>query len=196
MFEDSFLKSTGEYYQREAERLRSVCDCSSYMEKVLHKLDSENMRARNFVHISSYPRVTTECEARMVGDHLQFLQAECKSMVNQEAKKDLQNMYKLLKPIESGLQALIQEIQEHISKKGLDAVSSLTVKDENIPQLFVENLLKVHRQNLQLIKEVFNGDQAFIGALDKAFSTVINHRSNLKLPCRSPELWLDIVMDY
>jgi cullin 2 len=111
LFETQFLQSTGEYYRREAEELLSTSDCSAYMEKVLSKLDAENMRSRNFLHSSSYPRVTAECESRMVGDHLHFLQAECRSMVQCEARKDLQNMYKLLKPIDSGLQALITEIQ-------------------------------------------------------------------------------------
>lgn len=111
LFESRFLKSTGDYYKREAEELLSSSDCSTYMEKVLSRLDAENLRSRNFLHFSSYPRVTAECEARMVGDHLAFLQAESKSMVQLEKRRDLQNMYKLLKPIDSGLLALITEIQ-------------------------------------------------------------------------------------
>ncbi|XP_054166315.1 cullin-2-like isoform X2 [Oppia nitens] len=195
LFESRFLRSTGEYYRREAEELLQSCYCSTYMEKVLAKLDAENLRSRSFLHSSSYPRVTAECESRMVGDHLSFLQSECRSMVQNEARRDLQNMYRLLKPIDSGLQALISEIQEHITNKGLESISSInslssdkTPRDDNIPQLFVENLLQVHKQHLNLIKEVFNGDQSFIGALDKACAAVINHRLNLKLPCRSPEL--------
>jgi cullin 2 len=117
LFESLFLKSTGEYYRREAEELLTNCNCSTYMEKVLSKLDAENLRSRNFLHSSSYPRVTAECEARMVGDHLNFLQAESKSMVQNEKRRDLQNMYKLLKPIESGLQALISEIQVNGDRK-------------------------------------------------------------------------------
>lgn len=35
---------------------------------------------------------------------------------------------------------------------------------------------------------MFNGDLAFIGALDKACITVVNTRPNAKTPCRSPEL--------
>ena len=70
----------------------------------------------------------------------------------------------------------------------MEAIASLTTRDDNVPQLFVENLLEVHKTNLNLIKEVFNGDQSFIGALDKACAAVINHRHNVKLPCRSPEL--------
>ena len=32
----------------------------------------------------------------------------------------------------------------------------------------MENVLAVHKKYLDMIKEVFQGDQAFIGALDKA----------------------------
>lgn len=39
-----------------------------------------------------------------------------------------------------------------------------------------------------LIHEVFASDQSFMGALDKACSSVINYRPNPKQPCRSPEL--------
>lgn len=54
---------------------------------------------------------------------------------------------------------------------------------------FVENLLEVYKQYKQLITSVFCADQNFMGALDKACSSVINHRSSGgKGPCRSPEL--------
>lgn len=54
---------------------------------------------------------------------------------------------------------------------------------------FVENVLTVYKKYRQQIQDVFNGDQNFMGALDKACSSVINHRPNGgKSPCRSPEL--------
>lgn len=69
----------------------------------------------------------------------------------------------------------------------LKAIGNL--QGENVHTSFVENLLAVHKKYKQLIQEVFGGDQNFIGALDKACSSVINHRPNAgKSPCRSPEL--------
>lgn len=73
VFESEFLRASGDYYRREAEKLLLDCDCSTYMEKVLQKLDSENMRARKYLHPSSYPRITQECEARMIADHLNVI---------------------------------------------------------------------------------------------------------------------------
>ena len=45
-----------------------------------------------------------------------------------------------------------------------------------------------------MIKEVFQGDQAFIGALDKACNAVINHRQP-KQPSKAPELVSKIVLN-
>lgn len=40
----------------------------------------------------------------------------------------------------------------------------------------MENLLAVYKKYKELIKEVFKSDQNFMGALDKACNSVINHR--------------------
>lgn len=186
IFEMPFLAATGDHYRLEASKLLQESDCSAYMEKVIQRLDDENLRSRKYLHPSSYAKVTQECEQRMVADHLQFLHGECKQMVQQERKKDLQNMYTLLKPIHNGLGVLILEVQEHVKTKGLEAITNL--KGENVPAQFVENMLQVHKKYSELILEVFHNDQQFVGALDKACAAVINHRLNSKQPCRSPEL--------
>ena len=58
----------------------------------------------------------------------------------------------------------------------------------------MENVLAVHKKYLDMIKEVFQGDQAFIGALDKACNAVINHRQP-KQPSKAPELVSKIVLN-
>ena len=47
---------------------------------------------------------------------------------------DLQNMYRLLSPIQSGLGVLIQEVEDHIREIGLSAVKSL--KGDNVSCIF------------------------------------------------------------
>lgn len=127
----------------------------------------------------------------MVADHLAFLHGECEVMVKSDKRRDLSNMYKLLKPIECGLNVLVQEVQKHIAQIGLSAIAQggdVVSKSETPAQLFVESILSVHKKHHSLIKEVFKGDQQFIGALDKACASVINYRINTKQPCKSPEL--------
>ena len=58
----------------------------------------------------------------------------------------------------------------------------------------MENVLAVHKKYLDMIKEVFQGDQAFIGALDKACNAVINHRQP-KQPSKAPELVCNSVLN-
>ncbi|CAC5381571.1 CUL2 [Mytilus coruscus] len=186
VFEAPFKSETGDFYRVEAAKLKDECNCSEFMEKVIIKLDNEDFRSRKFLHPSSYSKVTHECQQRMVADHLQFLHGECREMVRVEKRKDLSNMYQLLKPIHGGLGVLIQEIETHIKNTGLEAVKNL--KGDNIPGQFVESILEVHGKYTELIKVVFHADQQFVGALDKACAAAINYKQNPRHGCKSPEL--------
>lgn len=186
LFEKIFIEQTGEYYKKEASRLLEENNCSSYMEKALARLNDENLRSRRFLNPSSYTKVNSECQKRLVEDYLSFLHSECKDLIKNEVKHDLRNMYKLLKPFPNGLTVMVEEVQSHIARIGLEAVNGL--KGDNIPTFFVEQMLQIHLKYSELIKDIFQSDQEFLSALDKACSTAINHRVNTKAPCRSPEL--------
>lgn len=186
MFEAPFLEATGDYYRREASKYLAECNVSQYMEKVTLRLHEESMRSHHFLHYSSYGAVRSRCEEEMVAGHLPFLHSECGAMVSEERKEDLRNMYPLLAPVAGGLTVLIQHVRDHIKERGLVAVTGL--HGENMHIQFVESMLGVHKKYKDLIQEVFSFDQSFMGALDKACSSVINHKINPKQPCRSPEL--------
>lgn len=186
IFERRFLQASGEYYEREASRLLQECDVSQYMERVVQRLEEETLRSQKFLHSSSFGKVRAQCEQRMVADHLPFLHGECAAMVKGERRKDLRNMYPLLRPIAGGLPTLVEALLEHVRQQGLQAVGNL--RGENVHIQFVESMLGVHQKYKDLIQDVFSGDQNFMGALDKACSYVINHRLNPRQACRSPEL--------
>lgn len=186
VFESPFLKETGDYYRSEAAKLKNECTCSEYMEKVLKKVQEEEFRSRKFLHPSSYVKVTIECQQRMVADHLMFLHGECREMVQTEKLQDLENMFTLLKPMLGAQIHLVQEVEDHIKNKGMEAVQNL--KGDNVANLFVENMLNVHSKYSGLIKKVFRNDQVFVGALDKACAVAINFKAVPRQPCRSPEL--------
>ena len=122
----------------------------------------------------------------MVAAHLQFLHSECEAMVGEERRGDLHNMYPLLRAVSGGVSVLVHHMLEHIKAQGLRAVTGLP--PDNMHAQFVESMLDVHKKYKQMIHDVFSGDQAFMGALDKACSSVINYRINPKQSCRSPEL--------
>lgn len=186
IFETPFLEATGEYYQREASKYLQECNVSQYMEKVTQRLNEETIRIHHFLHCSSYNAVQATCKKEMVADHLSFLHSECQAMVVEERKNDLKNMYPLLYAVRSGLGVMANHMMDHITQQGLNAVTGHF--GENMHVQFVESMLAVHKKYKQLIQDVFQSDQVFMGALDKACSSVINHRGNPKMPCRSPEL--------
>lgn len=187
LFEQPFLNASGEHFKRDAALLLQEKDVSLYMERVKAKIEEELFRARRFLHSSSLPKVAHRCELHMVAEHLQFLYSECQNMVKYEKKKDLSNMYDLLKSVPNALVALVDTVFDHIKNQGLSAIHNL--QGDSIHINFVENLLAVYKKYKELIKEVFKSDQNFMGALDKACNSVINHRPNDgRSPCRSPEL--------
>jgi len=102
-----------------------------------------------------------------------------------ERRGDLANLYRLLKPISGAQAVLLEEVQAHIRQAGMESIAD--VKGETMHTDFVENMLTVHKKYRDLIQEVFQGDQAFVGALDKACNAVINHREP-KTASKSPEL--------
>ena len=95
-------------------------------------------------------------------------------------------MYKLLKPFPNGLTVMVEEVQGHIARIGFETVNGL--KGDSIPTMFVDQMLQIHSKYSELIKDIFQNDQEFSSALDKACSQAINYRSNPKAPCKSPEL--------
>ncbi|XP_065171049.1 cullin-2 [Atheta coriaria] len=186
LFEEPFLNASGEHFKRDAGRLLEERDVSLYMERVIAKVDEELHRAKKFLHSSSLPKVSQRCEQHMVAEHLSFLYSENMAMVKAERKKDLSNMYMLLKSVPSALNIMIETVLNHIKSQGLAAIEYL--HHDNIHINFVENLLDVYQKYKDQIQEVFHGDQNFMGALDKACNSVINYRpNNGKSPCRSPE---------
>ncbi|XP_030747563.1 cullin-2 [Sitophilus oryzae] len=187
LFEMTFLNASGEHFKRDAALLLQERNVSLYMEKVKGKIEEELFRARRYLHSSSLPKVAHRCELHMVAEHLQFLYSECNNMVKYEKKNDLSNMYDLLKSVPNALVVLVDTVFDHIKNQGLSAIHNL--QGESIHINFVENLLTVYKKYKSLIQEVFKSDQNFMGALDKACNSVINHRANDgRAPCRSPEL--------
>lgn len=59
----------------------------------------------------------------MVAEHLQFLYSECMNMVQEERRKDLSNMYDLLKSVQHAMVVLVDTVLDHIKTQGL-AVST------------------------------------------------------------------------
>ncbi|EFN65730.1 Cullin-2 [Camponotus floridanus] len=185
-FEEPFLKASKEFYMAEALSLLQQLDVTRYMEKVTWRLNQEEARAHKFLHKSSVPKVRACCEEKMVDAQADWLHAEAEIMIKNESKRDLALLYPLLRPLPGGLDPLVQKLTQHITQQGLQAIGPL--QGENVYTQFVESMLNVHSKYSELIRDVFKGDQSFVGALDKACSAIVNYRPAPKQPVRAPEL--------
>lgn len=186
LVEFPLVMASADYYDNEAAKLLKTCTVSQYMEEVIKILEEETKRAKKFLHATSMWRLRKKCEDRFVNRRLDFIYSECKDMVSQEKRKDLRNMYKILKPIADNLKSqLIHTFLDHIKNEGLETISTLS--GENIHIQFVENMLKVHQKFHELIADVFENDSLFLSALDKACASIINRRPGDRQPCRSAE---------
>jgi len=142
----------------------------------------------------SYAKLSAEVHKRLVADHLPMLHGECSSMVEGDKRKELGDLYCLLKPLQAGLSVLAETFENYVRTVGLEALTNL--KPDTPHMDFVENMTVVYKKFKDVVSNVFNSDQQFLSALDKACTSVINHRriSNLpgqRGPCRSPELVMD-----
>lgn len=63
----------------------------------------------------------------MVAEHLHFLYSECNAMVQEERRKDLANMYPLLKSVSNGVSVLVETVLDHIRNQGLKVFIYLNV---------------------------------------------------------------------
>jgi cullin 2 len=81
----------------------------------------------SFKHFSysSFDKVRYKFEEHFVENHKDRLLSECSSMVEGERKRELANLYILLKPLPPHMSHLIQTLQDHIQKKGLESISNL-----------------------------------------------------------------------
>lgn len=173
-FEKPLLADTELFYSALAQKMLSELSCSEYMEQVIHLLEQEEVRAKKYLHDSSVEKVISLCQKVMIKAHKEKLHAVCHDLITNEENKDLRNMYRLLKPIQAGLSVMVKEFEEYVKKKGLEAVAQLN--GDNVPQQFVENVLRVYNKFNDMKTAVFMDDGEFSSGLDKALQGVVNSK--------------------
>ncbi|CAI2349780.1 unnamed protein product [Caenorhabditis sp. 36 PRJEB53466] len=173
-FEKPLLMDTEQYYSALAQKMLAELSCSQYMEQVILLLEQEELRAKKYLHESSVDKVIQLCQKVMIKAHKEKLHAVCHELITNEENKDLRNMYRLLKPIQAGLSVMVKEFEEYVKRKGLEAVARLS--GDNVPQQFVENVLKVYNKFNDMKTAVFMDDGEFSSGLDKALQGVVNSK--------------------
>lgn len=74
----------------------------------------------------------------MVGDHLEFLHGECETMIKEEQREDMHNIYLLLREVKDGMNTLVDIFREHIKQHGIRVIESLKEEQVIFYQFFFE----------------------------------------------------------
>jgi len=176
------------FYKAKAKELLQKYDCSQYMSAVLDLLSEEGFRNTQFLHQSSFSKANKACQNRLIFDHIEFLQAGCTEMIKTSAKDDLLRMYLLLRNDPKYLRYMADEVQKSICAEGVFNLRKITSSSSNIATDFVNGILEVCVKSKKLAKELFNGDNVFEIAVDRAITDIVNHLYQKDRLKRSPEL--------
>ncbi|CAG9794357.1 unnamed protein product [Diatraea saccharalis] len=194
---EPYLAAAGEHHARQAAELLSDGDISHYMRHVLDGLEREIALGNRFLHSSSAESVRSCYERAAVSAHLPALHAHterllkeaCDTGPNVEQRRcDLRRMYALVRPLgAAALRPLVDAALAQATRDGRALLLAPHNRDEAHTH-FVHAMLSLHGKYSKLFTDVFNGAQAFMGALDKACSAVVNSRPSGEQPARAPEL--------
>ncbi|XP_028027074.1 cullin-2 [Bombyx mandarina] len=195
---EPFLQAAGEQHARTAAHLLQEGDVAHYMKHVLAGLEREVSLAQRYLPASSREAVRACYERAAVAAHLPALHADVDRLLAEasaddddapQRREDLSRMYQLVRPLgPAALRPLVDAALAHAQAHGHALLSSaLQHHKDEVHIHFVEAMLTLHGKYSKLFNEVFGGAQAFMGALDKACSAVVNSRSGEEA-CRAPEL--------
>ncbi|XP_053622001.1 cullin-2 [Plodia interpunctella] len=188
---EPYLEAAADAHARLAADLLKDGDISHYMKHILEGLDREISLGARFLHSSSPEAVRGCYERAAVAAHLPALHAHTDALLRDphQRREDLKRMYQLLRPLAGAgaLRPLVEAAHAQAAREGRQLLAATHNKDEAHIH-FVTSMLSLHSKYTELFADVFGGAQAFVGALDKACSEVVNARPAPDAPARAPEL--------
>lgn len=103
-----------------------------------------------YILFSTYVKLRGRCRQHMVGDHLDFLHGESETMIKEERRKDMHNIYLLLREIKDGMTSLVGIFREHIKQHGIRVIESLRHE-----QVYIYYLIIIFKYELQFTCIIF-----------------------------------------
>lgn len=186
LFEERLLENTGNFYQKEAQKLYEQNDVSNYMIKVIEKLDEEELRLRKFIHHTSISPCKKECVNKLIADIQDRLLDEYKIMLKDEHVEDLSRLYILIRRLNEGCKKMADIFHDHIFENGKDSIELMA--RGCTPQEYVDALLVVYRKFTNIVSNNLSSDQNFTDALNRAMTKMVNSTGDTKKYPRSSEL--------
>eukprot|EP00039_Didymoeca_costata_P002643 m.61635 g.61635 ORF g.61635 m.61635 type:complete len:576 (+) comp11432_c0_seq1:816-2543(+) len=181
-FESVFLKEAGIHYERQCASYLEGNDCSSYMRVAIQRLKEEENRGRKTLHGSTFPKIKSICEDKLISVRRQLMHNEALTYICREQVSDLSNMYSLLSRVESGLDPILAILEKHVRSEGSKKVKDLASSGNITPASFIETIYTLYKHFQGLIEKAFQSNSLFVVSLDKALRSVVNSQQTPSVP--------------
>jgi cullin 1 len=186
-FETQFIAATVDYYSIASERWLADDGCPEYLRKAEAHIDEEHKRLHDFLNVTSEKKLMQGLYDTLLVKHQSVVleqKQRCKNMLENNATQDLARMFSLYSNVPSTLPAIADIFKVYIQELGNGFLNTatplITGKNEAAEQSarsqYIEQLMRIHSQNLLLVTTCFNGNTVFHKALKEAFEYVINQK--------------------
>ena len=189
-FENKFIEDTRTFYKVEAQQFLLNHSIIEYLKKVETRLNEERNRVDRYLDPSTIDPLMKACDDVLIAEYLDRFRGEFDNLLENNQVDDLARMFNLCERVEGALDILKVIMESHIERKGKKAIGTLANSGPD-PAVYVNVILDVHKQFSSLVSTAFKNDPGFVQAMDKAFTSFINHNAITEVQRggnRSPEL--------
>ena len=177
-FERPFVKSSGEFYQRESSRWVAEDSATEYLKKAEKRLLEEAQRAESYLHSDS--DLIKEVEKRLLAAPQKTLLDMENSgficLLRDQRLPDIERAYRLFSRIPKGLEPMAQLLHEFVTNEGKGVVSKHSSSSDLCFKAYTNDLLDLHRKYRSILKEQLNDDAVFQKAVKDAFEAFVNQQ--------------------
>lgn len=121
-FEPKFLEASREYYRNEGKLLVQEADATTFCSQARRRLKEEEERCQRSLSMTTEPKIKSVVEKELVSAHIADVinlpGTGVTNMLDNEKMDDLQNMYELVKRVDSRLKSLKDAVHKRIQELG------------------------------------------------------------------------------
>eukprot|EP01129_Flabellula_baltica_P017347 TRINITY_DN9591_c0_g1_i1.p1 TRINITY_DN9591_c0_g1~~TRINITY_DN9591_c0_g1_i1.p1 ORF type:complete len:765 (-),score=156.91 TRINITY_DN9591_c0_g1_i1:19-2313(-) len=178
-FEEEFVKTTGEFYKQESDEFIANNSVADYMAKAQSRLEHEENFAKQYLISCTFNPVVNICQESLIQSHMQSLQSEFFSMLDEDQYENMTRFFGLLSRLENGLADSSSTFLSYIVEKGkklMSVYSSEMEAKKDIKQCLelISALLKFFEHYNDMLTQCFSRHALFVQSMDEGCKRFLN----------------------